>query len=100
MCIYPFDIVIYFYYNNFIVRNMLNEVLTNNFFSVCTYTCDECRAVKTCVLGRYRVNPLSTQPNRVPTQPEIIGFLSCPNQRVRVGFVCVIVYPKKKSTLC
>ena len=46
------------------------------------------RAVKSCGLGRYRVNQLSTQPN--PTLNHRVLIVSQPN-----GFVRVIVYPKK-----
>ena len=48
------------------------------------------RAVKSCGLDRYHANQLSTQPN-----PKSSGSYRVPTQRVRVGFVRVIVYPKK-----
>ena len=56
------------------------------------------RAVKSCGLSRYRVNPLSTQPNRVPTQPnpKSSGSYRVSTQRVRACY-CV---PKKSLTLC
>ena len=55
------------------------------------------RADKSCGLGRYWVNPKSTQPYRVPTQPnpKSSWFLSGTTQQIRVGFVRISCHPKK-----